>query len=87
LHKANLRTNLVCPHSHFWHSLFQESTTMKRFIQRTAFSLASTALMTAAQAHEGHGLEGASHWHSTDAWGFMAAGALVAAILWMKGRK
>ena len=48
---------------------------MKRFIQRTAFSLASTALMTAAQAHEGHGLEGASHWHSTDAWGFMAAGA------------
>lgn len=60
---------------------------MKQLIERTAFSFACTALMTAAQAHEGHGLEGASHWHSTDAWGFVAAGLLVAAIVWMKGRK
>ena len=44
------------------------------------------ALPWAAQAHEGHGLEG-SHWHATDVWGFVALGALVAAALWFSRKK
>ena len=42
--------------------------------------LASSAI--AAQAHEGHGLFG-SHWHATDALGFVAAAALVVVAIWM----
>ena len=37
------------------------------------------------QAHEGHGMEGASHYHATDAWGFFAALAVIA-IMWWMGR-
>jgi hypothetical protein len=36
-----------------------------------------------AQAHEGHGIEGASHYHATDAWGFLAALAVVVVMWWM----
>jgi hypothetical protein len=45
----------------------------------------ATATLTAlaAQAHEGHGLPGASHWHATDAWGLLAVGALVALAIWL----
>jgi len=39
-----------------------------------------------ALAHEGHGLPGASHWHSTDAWGFVAVGVLVALAVWLSRR-
>ena len=40
-----------------------------------------------ALAHEGHGLAG-SHWHVTDAWGFVALGAGLAAAIWLsKGGK
>ena len=39
-----------------------------------------------ALAHDGHGLDGFSHWHSTDAWGFVVMGALGLAM-WMGGRK
>jgi len=35
-----------------------------------------------AWAHEGHGLFG-SHWHATDALGFVALGALVALAVWL----
>ena len=42
--------------------------------------LASSAI--AAQAHEGHGLFG-SHWHATDALGFVAAAAFVVVAIWM----
>jgi hypothetical protein len=38
-----------------------------------------------AFAHEGHGIEGASHYHATDAWGFLAALAIIA-TLWWTGR-
>ena len=31
-----------------------------------------------AQAHEGHGIDAASHYHATDALGFAVAAALVA---------
>ena len=41
----------------------------------------------AASAHEGHGLAG-THWHATDAWGFVIGAAVVAAAaLWWRGRK
>ena len=40
-----------------------------------------------ALAHEGHGLAG-SHWHVTDAWGFVALGLGLAAAVWFsKGDK
>ena len=45
-----------------------------------AATLASAAF--AAQAHEGHGLLG-SHWHATDAFGFVAVAALVGVAIWM----
>ena len=34
-------------------------------------------------AHEGHGMEGASHYHATDVWGFFAALAVIAVMWWM----
>ena len=38
-------------------------------------------------AHEGHGLFG-SHWHATDAWGWLITGAVAAAVFWLsRGRK
>ena len=40
-----------------------------------------------AHAHEGHGLPGISHWHSTDVLGFIAVAALIAGVIWFKGRK
>ncbi|MBL0085781.1 MAG: hypothetical protein IPP44_03530 [Ideonella sp.] len=39
------------------------------------------------QAHEGHGLGSGSHWHATDALGFVAAALVVAAIVWLMRRK
>ena len=38
-----------------------------------------------AQAHEGHGLPGAVHWHGSDAWGFVLALALVATPSTLRG--
>ncbi|WP_290872123.1 hypothetical protein [Aquabacterium sp.] len=55
----------------------------------TRFSLAAlpaSLLASTAWAHEGHGLDGFSHWHPTDAWGFVAM-AIVGAALWFGGRK
>ncbi len=46
---------------------------------------AAASLATAAQAHEGHGLPGASHWHATDVVGIVVVVALVAgAWLWSR---
>lgn len=39
-----------------------------------------------ALAHEGHGLEGASHYHATDVWGFVVMAALMAVVWWFTGR-
>ena len=44
-------------------------------------------LSAPALAHEGHGLPGAAHWHATDVLGFVAVAALVAGVIWFKGRK
>jgi hypothetical protein len=49
---------------------------------KTAAVFAMAALSTAAFAHDGHGLLG-SHWHSTDAWGFVALALAIGAALWM----
>ncbi|MDO9147188.1 MAG: hypothetical protein Q7U52_05905 [Hydrogenophaga sp.] len=35
-----------------------------------------------ALAHDGHGLLG-SHWHATDALGFLAAAGLIALAVWL----
>ncbi len=51
-----------------------------------AASLAGTAC--AALAHEGHGLEGASHWHATDTLGLLLGAMAVAVAVWFtRGRK
>ena len=33
-------------------------------------------------AHDGHGLDG-SHWHATDAYGFIAFGLIFAIAIWL----
>lgn len=49
---------------------------------------ASMLLTTQALAHDGHGLGASSHWHNTDAWGFVALAVAVGAAIWLsKGRK
>jgi hypothetical protein len=51
--------------------------------------MAAAAALTAAaaQAHEGHGLPGASHWHATDALGLVLVVALAAGAAWWIRRK
>ena len=39
-------------------------------------------LASSAFSHEGHGLSG-SHWHASDAWGFVAVGGLLALAIWL----
>ena len=39
-----------------------------------------------ALAHQGHGLLG-SHWHASDAWGFVLLGAVFALGLWARRGK
>lgn len=56
--------------------------------QTIAKTTGLTGLMTAsasAWAHEGHGLFG-SHWHATDALGFVAVAAVVAVAVWLSGK-
>ena len=40
-----------------------------------------------AIAHEGHGIEGASHYHATDVWGFLALVGVIAVMWWMGRNK
>ena len=40
-----------------------------------------------AMAHEGHGIEGASHYHATDVWGFLALVGVIAVMWWMGRNK
>jgi hypothetical protein len=60
--------------------------TMKKHLHHLALSTALFGLAAAAQAHEGHGLPGASHWHSTDVIGYVLA-AGIGAALWFSRRK
>lgn len=49
---------------------------------RTLITTAAAALATTpALAHEGHGLFG-THWHASDAWGFVLLAVLVALGVW-----
>ena len=50
-----------------------------------AFALAFTHFAHTAFAHDGHGL-GSTHWHATDALGFVVAAALVAVAVYF-GKK
>ena len=59
---------------------------MKQFRHLALLSTLST-LTSAAMAHEGHGLPGMAHWHATDVLGFVAIGAVLAAVIWFSGRK
>lgn len=45
-----------------------------------AASLSWTACL--AFAHEGHGLEGASHWHATDTLGLLLGAVAVGLAVW-----
>ena len=49
-------------------------------------TLLMTSLAAVAHAHDGHGIGGA-HWHATDAFGFIAALAVVGGLVWWRGRK
>jgi hypothetical protein len=51
--------------------------------------LAACAALTAtlAQAHEGHGMPGTSHWHATDVVGLVLVVALAAGAWWWIRRK
>jgi hypothetical protein len=44
-------------------------------------------LAAAAQAHDGHGLPGPSHWHATDTVGLLLVLALAAGAWWLSRRK
>jgi len=59
---------------------------MKHTLRLAASLLTLTALSGTALAHEGHGLPGASHWHSTDTIGFLLV-AGVAAAMWFTRKK
>ena len=45
-----------------------------------------SALSLTAWAHEGHGIEGASHYHATDVWGFIGVAAVATLLWWFTGR-
>jgi hypothetical protein len=53
---------------------------------RSTRAVAAATLVLAALpalAHEGHGLGGATHWHATDAWGFIGLALVLALALWL----
>ncbi len=63
---------------------------MKHALKHTRPALSAVLfglLALPAWAHEGHGLTGLSHWHSTDVLGFVVVAALAAAALWFNGDK
>ena len=47
------------------------------------FLLSAASLSGFAHAHDGHGL-GGSHWHASDALGFVAVLVVVAAVWWAR---
>ncbi|MBE7366889.1 hypothetical protein [Ramlibacter pallidus] len=44
---------------------------------------ALATLAATAQAHPGHGIAADTHWHASDAWGFVLVGALVLLAIWL----
>ena len=53
---------------------------------KTIACILTSAMATVAVAHEGHGLGHSTHWHATDAIGFVIAAALVALAVYF-GKK
>ncbi len=61
-------------------------TNLRPTLSRLAATLlAATAPL--AQAHEGHGMPGISHWHASDVLGFAAVVGVLLAVTWFKGGK
>lgn len=58
-------------------------TSPARLAAQFTTATASALLATGALAHEGHGLTSPSHWHITDAWGFVALAAAVGVAIWL----
>ena len=54
---------------------------------RRILPLLALAAAQVAQAHEGHGLPGSSHWHASDVLGFVLIAAVAAGIAWWRRRK
>ena len=57
---------------------------------RLHFKLAALAVLAStglAQAHEGHGLPGLSHWHAGDVGVLLALAAVIGLGLWLSRRK
>jgi hydrogenase/urease accessory protein HupE len=54
-------------------------------IKNAIKNIASLSLLASSSsifAHEGHGMQG-THWHSTDVWGFVAVGGMIALGIWL----
>ncbi len=49
---------------------------------KSLLTIAATLATLPAFAHDGHGLFG-SHWHATDALGFVAVAGLIALAVWL----
>jgi hypothetical protein len=55
--------------------------------RRTLTAALTLGAATWAQAHEGHGLPGASHWHASDTLLLLGVVIAVAAGVWLTRRK
>jgi hypothetical protein len=52
---------------------------------KTIATCAITTWAGSSFGHEGHLLSG-THWHATDAWGFIALGGLVVLAVWLSNK-
>ena len=59
----------------------------KRTMNKHLIALAGLACAGLAQAHEGHGLPGLSHWHADDVGALLALAAAIGLGLWLGRRK
>ena len=57
-----------------------------RLLLRLISLFALLACTVPTWAHEGHGMDDASHYHATDVWGFVVMAALMAVVWWFTGR-
>ena len=60
--------------------------TMTKHLHHIALSAVLIGFTAAASAHEGHGLPGSAHWHSTDTIGYLLLAA-IGATLWFTRKK
>ncbi|MHB1121459.1 MAG: hypothetical protein ACYC0T_01915 [Ramlibacter sp.] len=55
---------------------------MRPYFPRATAAAALLAGTAAARAHDGHAMAG-SHWHASDAWGFVVIAAAIALAVWL----